>query len=580
MESLDHLVGGLTSELDTRLADGRRPARGALPRRAGGTPARAHGVRPGRPLPRRASSSDHGAAALAATRRARGPAARPRRRRPRPRRPGAREARPRARRGPAHRLRGRLRHPLRRGGGRRRRRAAAGLRAALDAGSRGAVHRHPVQGLRGADPQPRPAHPRRSSWPGSSRTARCRTASSSRCPRSPRSSRSRPWSTSPRGSRPAGPRRRRRCASRSRSRRRSRSSAPTARPSWPGWSTPPAAAAPACTTAPTTTRAFCGIAAAHQSLEHPVADHAKAVMQAAAAGTGVRLSDGSTNVLPVGDAGRGRGRVGQPPAAGPPLAGARLLPGLGPPPGPAADALRGDVRVLPRRARGRRGPAAHLRRAPGLRRPRRAGDRTRARRLPAARDRLRRPVADRGRPRRPGWTDAGSPGWRTAPRRQEAVADEHARGHGDRAGTEPLRQGGDRASYGSCATPRATRSATSTCRRRCTATSPPRTPTATSRRCCPPTPRRTPRSPSPRSTASPRPRTTRSRSARRLLEATPAADGARGAGRGVRLGPDPGRRRRPRPRVRAPRRRGAHHGGRRDGDGPVGQSPGSRTWWC
>jgi hypothetical protein len=35
-------------------------------------------------------------------------------------------------------------------------------------------------------------------------------------------------------------------------------------------------------------------------MEHPVADHAKAVMQVAAAGTGVRLSDGSTNVLPVG----------------------------------------------------------------------------------------------------------------------------------------------------------------------------------------------------------------------------------------------------------------------------------------
>jgi citrate lyase beta subunit len=48
--------------------------------------------------------------------------------------------------------------------------------------------------------------------------------------------------------------------------------------------------------------AFCGIAAPYQSLEHPVADHAKAVMQAAAAGTGVRLSDGSTNILPVGDA--------------------------------------------------------------------------------------------------------------------------------------------------------------------------------------------------------------------------------------------------------------------------------------
>ena len=43
-----------------------------------------------------------------------------------------------------------------------------------------------------------------------------------------------------------------------------------------------------------------GIAAAQQSLEHPVADHARAVMQVAAAGTGVRLSDGSSNVLPVG----------------------------------------------------------------------------------------------------------------------------------------------------------------------------------------------------------------------------------------------------------------------------------------
>ncbi|MGZ6784611.1 MAG: DUF6986 family protein [Nocardioidaceae bacterium] len=48
--------------------------------------------------------------------------------------------------------------------------------------------------------------------------------------------------------------------------------------------------------------ASCGIAAAYQSLEHPVADHAKAVMQVATAGTGVRVCDGSTNVLPVGDA--------------------------------------------------------------------------------------------------------------------------------------------------------------------------------------------------------------------------------------------------------------------------------------
>jgi citrate lyase beta subunit len=44
-----------------------------------------------------------------------------------------------------------------------------------------------------------------------------------------------------------------------------------------------------------------GVAAAYQSMEHPVADHAKDVMQVAAAGTGVFVSDGSTNRLPVGD---------------------------------------------------------------------------------------------------------------------------------------------------------------------------------------------------------------------------------------------------------------------------------------
>ncbi|MGW0826813.1 DUF6986 family protein [Streptomyces sp. NPDC002845] len=43
-----------------------------------------------------------------------------------------------------------------------------------------------------------------------------------------------------------------------------------------------------------------GVSAAHQAGDHPAADHAKAIMQVAAAGTGVRVSDGSTNVLPVG----------------------------------------------------------------------------------------------------------------------------------------------------------------------------------------------------------------------------------------------------------------------------------------
>ncbi|MEF3403530.1 DUF6986 family protein [Agromyces sp. CCNWLW203] len=43
------------------------------------------------------------------------------------------------------------------------------------------------------------------------------------------------------------------------------------------------------------------IAAAYQSMEHPVADLAKGIMQLAVAGTGIRLSDGSTNILPIGD---------------------------------------------------------------------------------------------------------------------------------------------------------------------------------------------------------------------------------------------------------------------------------------
>lgn len=43
------------------------------------------------------------------------------------------------------------------------------------------------------------------------------------------------------------------------------------------------------------------IAAAYQSMEHPAADYAKQVCQVAVAETGVRLSDGSTNVIPVGE---------------------------------------------------------------------------------------------------------------------------------------------------------------------------------------------------------------------------------------------------------------------------------------
>ncbi|MGW5052163.1 DUF6986 family protein [Actinokineospora sp. NPDC004072] len=47
--------------------------------------------------------------------------------------------------------------------------------------------------------------------------------------------------------------------------------------------------------------AACGLSAADQHLAHAACDFARNVMQVSAAGTGVRLSDGSTNVLPVGD---------------------------------------------------------------------------------------------------------------------------------------------------------------------------------------------------------------------------------------------------------------------------------------
>jgi citrate lyase beta subunit len=42
-----------------------------------------------------------------------------------------------------------------------------------------------------------------------------------------------------------------------------------------------------------------GITAAHQHMLHPVCDFAKHAMQAACAGTGIRISDGATNVMPV-----------------------------------------------------------------------------------------------------------------------------------------------------------------------------------------------------------------------------------------------------------------------------------------
>ena len=45
--------------------------------------------------------------------------------------------------------------------------------------------------------------------------------------------------------------------------------------------------------------AGCNITAAHQHMMHPACDFAKAVMQVSFAGTGVWLSDGATNIMPV-----------------------------------------------------------------------------------------------------------------------------------------------------------------------------------------------------------------------------------------------------------------------------------------
>jgi len=47
--------------------------------------------------------------------------------------------------------------------------------------------------------------------------------------------------------------------------------------------------------------ASCNITAAHQRMDHPACDFARHSMQVAYAGTGLWLSDGATNVMPIGD---------------------------------------------------------------------------------------------------------------------------------------------------------------------------------------------------------------------------------------------------------------------------------------
>lgn len=142
-----------------------------------------------------------------------------------------------------------------------------------------------------------------------------------------------------------------------------------------------------------------GVSAAYQSSDHPAADHAKAIMQVAAAADR-RTSLGRLHQRPARRPHReGPRRLAPALRPHPPRPGPRLLPGLGHAPRPHPDPLRGRLRLLPRGLRTGRRPPLPLR-GPRLRR--RHG-RTRhgqgPQRLPPPRPGLRRPDADGGDPR-------------------------------------------------------------------------------------------------------------------------------------------------------------------------------------
>ena len=162
--------------------------------------------------------------------------------------------------------------------------------------------------LEAADPAPRRPHPGpRSSAPLGA--GPLPTASSSRCPRSPTSSRC--------AACPAGPRRAGGGARRGRLRPRAadRDPAGGARPRRrrhrrPDGARRRAAAASACTTAPTTTarRSASPPRTRPRTTRPPTTP--SSVMQVAVAGTGAHAVDGSTNVLPVGRPRAGARRPG------------------------------------------------------------------------------------------------------------------------------------------------------------------------------------------------------------------------------------------------------------------------------
>jgi citrate lyase beta subunit len=134
--------------------------------------------------------------------------------------------------------------------------------------------------------------------------------------------------------------------------------------------------------------ASCNITAAHQHMMHPSCDFAKHMMQVSFAGTGLWLSDGATNIMPVAPhraAGRrdahprtGRRepphrppRLAHPLRARPTLAHRRLLSGLGPAPRPTPHPLCRRLHLLPPEPRRRLGTPAQLRRKGRQSHPRR-----------------------------------------------------------------------------------------------------------------------------------------------------------------------------------------------------------------
>ena len=153
------------------------------------------------------------------------------------------------------------------------------------------------------------------------------------------------------------------------------------------------------------------ITAAHQQMTHPACDFAKHVMQVALAGTPVRLSDGATNIMPVGphrphaggvlsESERRENAEGRPPRVASArgthqaLACGRVLPGMGSPSSAAPQPLRRGLRLLSRRDGGSIRAVAKLRgksRAghAGRRSLRRCGNRAGAAELLPARGQLR-----------------------------------------------------------------------------------------------------------------------------------------------------------------------------------------------